>query len=378
MGRITQLQLYMLFSQFLFSTIIGFLISALVRNAGFMVWVSVILGSVCGCTITYLAYRLSLRRSTRSFGQYGHEILGKWIHYPLITLLICANMFTAAFILRQLVDFIVQNYLPKTPDWAVAAIFGLCIVQSVRSGPVMIFRSAQGLFFFSIISVLVFPLFTAREVNVDMAVAFVTNFDLGGTWNGILIITALFGEMGFIIYFFPYFVQPEKIMRSLVWAAFTAVIITLAVIITTILLFGPELTATLASPALELVRYIRAGAFLENLDPLLIVFWLFSIFLKISLFLLVSVLGLTHTLGLKDHKPFAYLMGMTMVCLSLFMFKSAAIVERITNYSETTILLITCTVPVLYLLVDIIRSPRKKEEQQVQQGQQGQTSIKGS
>jgi spore germination protein KB len=350
----------MFFSQFLFSTMIGFFISPVVRYAKFNVWVSVILGSILGLFIAYLSYRLCLKRPNQSFGQYGHEILTKWIHYPLIAFVIFVNLFSAAFILRQLVDFIVQIYLPGTPDWAISTLFGVCVARAVRAGPVTFFRSAQGLFFFSIITVVAFPLFVSKEINFDMAIALVTNYNFPGIWNGTMIVTALFGEMAFIVYIFPHLMHQEKTMKSLGWAAVTAAIVTMVSLLSAILLFGPELAANLTYPTLELIRYIRAGTFLENLDPLLIVFWLFSMFLKIGMFLLISVLGLTHSFGLKDHKPFSYLMAAIMVGLSIYMFKSTTKLEEITDHGETAFLLFSDTIPILYLLVDWLRSQRRR------------------
>ncbi|MHB0880685.1 GerAB/ArcD/ProY family transporter [Paenibacillus sp. SEL1] len=114
-----------------------------------------------------------------------------------------------------------------------------------------------------------------------MAVALVTAGQPAGIWNGTMIVVALFSEMAFIVYLFPYFVGTDKLMKSLMGATATAVVVILAVLLGCLLLFSSELTANLTYPTLELIRYIHAGVFLENLDPLLIIFWLFSIFLKI-------------------------------------------------------------------------------------------------
>jgi spore germination protein KB len=358
--RITNLQIYMFFSQFLFSTTIGFFVAPLVSTAGYMVWVSLVLGCALGIFITYLSYRLSIIRPHVSLGQYGQEILWKWIHYPLIYIVIIVNLYLAAFILRQITDFIVQNFLPGTPEWAIATLFGVCIAQGVRSGVVTIFRSAQGLFLISIVSVIAFPLFASQQIKFDMAIAFVTNVNLPGAWDGAMIIASLWGEMSFIIYFFPYILHPEKLMKPLRWAAYTAVVVTLVDILAVLFLFGPELTSNTSYPVLELIRYIRVGSFLENLDPLLVVFWIYSMFLKIALFLLVTVTVLTHSLRLKDHKPLTNLMAATMIFLSLYMFKDAAQVEQSMYTSETALLFFTCMIPALYLLVDGLRSSRKK------------------
>jgi spore germination protein KB len=358
--RITNLQIYVFFSQFLFSTTVGFFITPLVATAGVMVWISVLLGCALGLYITYISYRLSMRRPNGFLGQYGHEILGKWIHYPLIYIVIFINLFLAAYILRQFTDFIVQIFLPKTPDWAIATLFGVCIAQGVRSGLVTIFRSAQGLFILSIGSVVAFPMFASQQIKFDMAIAFVTNLNMPGAWKGAMIVASLWGEMSFIIYFFPYIKHPKKLMKPLRWAAYTAGVVSLINIFAILFLFGPELTSNMSYPVLELIRYIRVGSFLENLDPLLVLFWLFTMYLKIALFLFVSVSGLTHAIGLKDHKPFTNLMTAAMVFLSINMFRNAAQTEQIMNSSITALLLFTCLIPALYLLVDWIRSSRKK------------------
>lgn len=362
-GRITPMQVYMFFSQFLFSSIIGFFVSPLLRNAHFTAWLSVIAGAAIGLIIAYLTYRLSIKRPNLLFWQYGADIVGKWIHYPMCLLVVFVTLFASAFILRQLTDFMVQIYLPDTPNWAVAAVFGFCVARGVRSGITTIFRSAQGLFFFSILTVAIFPLFVVPEIRTDMAVALITNFDWRGTWNGAMMVAAIFGEMAFIAYFFAYFAHQHRLKKSLFWATVTAVIVILADVFATILLFGPKLGANLTYPILELIRYIRTGAFLENLDPLLLVFWLYSMFLKISFLLLTSVTGLTYTLGLKDHKPFSYMMSAAAIFLSLDMFESTANLERITRHAESAFLLFVDLVPVLYLLVDSLRSIRKKKDQ---------------
>jgi spore germination protein KB len=358
--RITRLQIYMFFTQFLFSTTVGFFIAPLVTTAGFMVWVSVLFGCALGLFITYLSYRLSMRRPNGFLEQYGHEIIGKWIHYPLIYIVIFINLYLAAFILRQFTDFITQNFLPETPDWAINSLFGVCIAQGVRSGPVSLFRSAQGLFLLSIGSVIAFPLFASKQLSFDKAIAFVTNLNMSGAWNGSMMFASLWGEMSFIIYLIPYIKHPEKLMKSLRWAAYTAGVVTLVNILAILFLFGPELTSNMSYPVLELVRYIRVGSFLENLDPLLVLFWLYTMYLKIALFLLLSVMGLTHTIGLKDHKPFANLMTATMIFLSMYMFNDAAQPEQIMKTSITALLLFTCMIPALYLLVDWLRSYRRK------------------
>lgn len=359
---ITLLQVYMFIAQFLFSTTVGFYLSSLVKIAGFSIWISILAGSMIGIGIIYLSYKLCMRRPERFLAYYGREIIGKWVHYPLMTLVIIFNLFTSALVFRQLIIFLVQNYLLETPYWAIALLFGLCISQGVRSGAATLFRSAQGLFWLSMLSSFSFPLFTSTQMHTEMAIGFLTNFDLSGTWKSTLTITSLFSELTFIIYIFPYVNQEKKMMKPIIWGVISGALITLVNVVSSILLFGTELTGNLSYPALEIIRFIRGSAFFENMDPLFIVFWLYSMFFKISMFLLTSVMGLAQMLGLKDHKPFAYTMTAAMIFIALYMNANSAQLSDLTTHAAPAASLFPSFVPVIYLIVDSIRSRRKGKQ----------------
>ncbi|QHT61103.1 GerAB/ArcD/ProY family transporter [Paenibacillus lycopersici] len=360
MKGITQVQLYVMLTQFLFSTAIGFYIGPLVEMAGFMSWMSTVLGWGFGLLLSYFSYRLYRKRPDSFLGEYGKEILGRWPHYILFAVAVVIHLYMAAFILRELTDFIIQIYLPGTPSWAVTTLFGLCIARGTRSGPVGFFRGAQGLFLFSVISVLTFPLFTVNPVDNDRLVALLTDFHPRGIWEGGILSTAFFAEMSFIIYLFPYFNHNRKTFRTLVWASLSALVVVVVNMIAVLLLFGSDLTANITYPTLELIRYMRAGSFLENLDPLLIVFWLFSMLLKIGLFLIVGTILATHLFGLKDHKPLSYGMSAAMIFLSMYLFDSMADIEKITDSGGSAMLILKAAMPSLYLFVDWLRNGRRK------------------
>jgi len=81
-------------------------------------------------------------------------------------------------------------------------------------------------------------------------------------------------------------------------------------------------------------------------------------YIKISLFLYVSVILLTHTFGLKDHKPLSRMMTATVILISLFMVRTEAELSYLFDHGEVAFLLITQTIPVIYLIVDRFRSSR--------------------
>ncbi|MGG4498316.1 GerAB/ArcD/ProY family transporter [Brevibacillus reuszeri] len=354
--KVTPTQLYMLFSQYLFTTILSFRQGALVGEAKFGVWVSLLIGSLCGLLFPYFSYRLAKRRPTRFFSHYGKEIVGSWLHYPLVLIMIFSYLFSAAFVLREMQDFLVEVFLPDTPDWAVTFIFCICVAYAVRSGIQTIFRCAQGIFFLTMIGMLFIPMFVMGEMNKDMSVAFFNHFNWEGIGSASYLVASLYGQMSFILFLFPFFSNQQKTMKSLVWATVTSLFIIFSNLIPTILIFGPDLTSNLIYPELELIRYIRAGYFLENLDPVLIAIWLTSLFIKISLFLYVAVLILTHSFSLQDHKPLSLSMTVLMAGISLLMVRTGADLARLMGHGEVMFLIVTEAIPILYLVVDWIRS----------------------
>ncbi len=355
LGRITQSQLYMLFSQFLFTTILGFLMGTLAEKAGYSAWLSLIAGAAGGLVVTYFSYRLAIKRPSQFFGHYGHAIIGKWLHYPLMVVMMFSFLFSASFVMRELQDFISDVYLPDTPEWAITSVFGVCVAYAVRSGAQTIFRAAQGFFFVSILGILIIPFFVGNAMNPDMAIALTNHFEPKGLWNATYFVMALYGQMNFILFFFPYLAKPHNTMKSVAWAVVTSLIVVLANLIPMLLIFGPQLSANMLYPELVLISYVRIGSFLENLDPVLIAVWLSSLYIKISLFLFVSVLSLTHTFGLQDHKPFSFTMTTMMVVICLFMAQSSPQLSELLGHGEMTFLLVTEIIPVVYLLVNAVR-----------------------
>lgn len=354
MEKVSQSQIYMLYSQYLYTTTLGFIIPLLMKTAQYMAWVSLLAGAVIGLLMTYGAYRLASKRPERNFAGYGGELVGRWLHYPLMFLMLFAILFVAAFIMRELLDLILQIYLQDTPSWAIAFLFGCTFVYVVRSGVGTIFRAAQGFFFISVVWIFVVPPFVFKELNFNMAVAFVNHFDAAGVWGGTYFMAAQFGEMAFIVFLFPYFAKKGKTMKSLCWATVTSVIIVLTGLISTILLFGPSLAGNLTYPELEMIRYIPPGGFFENLDPLIIAIWLSSLFVKISLLLFISVIGLTQTFGLKDHKPFSLSMTAMMVGLSLLMVRTAPELDHLATHGFVSFLIFVELIPLLYWAADWI------------------------
>lgn len=356
LGRVTQLQLYMLFSQYLFTTIIGLLIQPLIQTSRYMIVFSLIFGSIGGLFVTFLSYRLALNRPAQFFIHYGKDIVGKYLHYPLVIFMLLVYLLIGGMFTRALLDFIIEIYLPATPAWIIAVVFGICLVYAVRSGVETIFRSAQGVFLLMILGIIIVPFFVGKEIKMDMIYAFFNHFNFKESWRGTYFMMAIYGEMAQILLLFPYFADNNKTFKSLCWAAATSVVVTLTNLIPTLLIFGIDLTSNLTYPELELIRYIQVGNFFQNLDPLLIALLMTGLFIKVSLLLFTIVISLTHAFSLKNHKPFSLSLTAIMIGLSFYMVRSVMEFNDLVMHGFFTLMIFGEMIPIIYLIVEKIRS----------------------
>jgi spore germination protein KB len=359
--RITPNQLFCFFTLFYYSTIVGFTANHLIQMAQYDVLFVLCIGSLVGNIYAYFTLMLAKRRPDEFLFHYGKEIIPYWIHIGLMGILIFFCFHLGAVILREYEDFIVQTYLPTTPNWAVGTMFMIVVALTVRLGISTLFRVAQGLFFLILFSDIINTIFISRELKWDRWMAFITNHSVNGIANGSYFIFPLFGEIFIMLFLFPYFKEINKTFKAISGAIWFSLILLLSSLSCILLLFGPNLASHLTYPMLDMVRYFRIADFIENLDPFLIAIWSTSIYLKISILFYVSVLVMAQFFRLKDFRPFTYSLAAVMVAMSVQMSEGSAGIIRLFKESWPTFALVVEAIPFLYLLIDTIKQYFKKK-----------------
>ncbi|MGG1517155.1 GerAB/ArcD/ProY family transporter [Paenibacillus oryzisoli] len=320
--KVSQLELGLLFVLFNFSTGAGFMLGPLSSASGFQGWLVIIVGHFGGLAIAFMAYHFAKNRPNDFLAHYGKELIGRWLHIPMMVCYCFFFIHIASIVLRQTMDFLIQIYLPATPSWAIGGSFALVIWLAVRSGPEAIFRCAAGFFFVIFVTASFVPFLVGKELNYHSAVALITNLDMRQLTVASYPFIPWFGEMFLILFIFPLLAEPEKTRRTLVLSSLFSILFFELYYLLCILLFDKHLMAEITYPILEMLRFIRIGDFLENLDPIVVSIWIAGLFIKISLLLYVSVLIFAQLFKLKDTRPLSFSFGAIMVGLSMNVVKS--------------------------------------------------------
>ena len=360
-NTITPNQITLFLIIYFLSTFIGFFTVQLINNAQYDSLLVICISGLVGCIYAFLCVKLANRRPEEFIVHYGKEIFPNWIHLFLMGFIFFFCLHACSTLLKEYADFLIQVYLPETPEWAIGTVLGIVIAITARLGIVTLFRAAQGLFYIILLALLINGIFLGKELNFDRWIAFVTNHTLPGILKGSYFTTPFIGELGLFVFIFPFFTKKNKILKSFVWGIIFACFLIMTHIAQLLLLFGPNLVSHLSFPMLEMVRFIRIANFIENLDPLLIAIWSTMVYLKISFFFYLSAFILAQIFRLKDHRPLTFSLAAITVVTSVRLSENAAGLNFFMETTWPTYAYFAESIPILYLLMDTLRRFWKKK-----------------
>ncbi|WNS43904.1 endospore germination permease [Paenibacillus sp. MMS20-IR301] len=307
MNRISASQLVMMITIFLYSETAAFLMAPISKTASYSAVISMCLGGACGFVIILFSASLARNNPGEYFAVFGREIVGKWVHIPVMLLLAAYLIHRAAMGLRNIEDFLMVNHLPTTPETVIAILLGLAVALTVRAGIEAVARISEVIFFVNLIIIVgLTPLLLGIELQLPMVHAFVTNFDIVRTAAGTYQATPWFGDAFVILFIYPHFKEHIKTGRMVFWGVCFALTLILSYLIPSLLAFGPELAGNMSYPVMEYVRTLRIADFIETLDPFLTILYIPAVIIKISVLLYAAVISLTRLFALHDHKPLSF------------------------------------------------------------------------
>jgi spore germination protein KB len=350
MERVQQSQVFMLFVLFEFSSF-AFLIPSLVEMSGYSSWMGIIFGGAGGLLIIYFTVVLARLRPTLFFMHFGAEIVGKVPHI-FFSAFICFFAFhLASYLLREFNEFLIQNYLPSTPNWALGFVLGICIAVGVRSGIEAIFRFAQFTFFIVLLAFTLIPLLLGSELktNTFRGIGLLTNHNLPSIWNASIFMTPIFGEFFIILLIYPLIAHSQKTLKTVRWSIIVTAVVMLFELIPVLLILGDELAGNLTFPLLDTLRFIKIGDFLENLDPLIVAIWTTSFYIKISTLMYCCISGVSQLLSLKDYRPLTFSLTGLMIGYSIQMVENVAELEFLLRHVKIAFWLTAELIPLIYL-----------------------------
>ncbi|UUZ95404.1 endospore germination permease [Paenibacillus sp. P25] len=278
--KITPTQFSLLVNMFTVGDSILIVPSGLAAEAGQDAWLAALLTIGIGLLLVRLYASLAGRFPGKSLVQYTELILGKWAGKVISLWFFTFCLLFSSFLIRDIGEFVVTHNLPNTPVEVVNIIFLCLMIMGVRGGMEPLARTVQIffplLFLFFVFSVLtltpqiepehILPVFEAGMKPVIRAV--------------IPFVGIPYLELVLFLMIIPYVSDTEKAKSSLVKGMLVGSSTLFTVIVLSILVLGPELTARETYPSYALVKKINVGHFLQRIEAIMAAVWFLTIYIK--------------------------------------------------------------------------------------------------
>ncbi|CQR48303.1 Spore germination protein YndE [Paraliobacillus sp. PM-2] len=358
-GKISALQMTVLLYPTITATAILVLPATTGNFAKQDMWLSPIWASIFGYLSVFIAYLLHHYYPQKTLIQFSEKIVGvipgKLISFGFLFFLLHTNGLN----LRDYGEFVIGNFLPKTPMIVIILSMAFVCAITVYGGLEVMARASQ--FFFPVFVVLfLFIIILLVPVLNPENIFPILGEGLTPSLKGALIPSQWFNEFILISFFLPYLNRNGK---GLKWGiiAVTLVMITLVISnLFSLLLFG-DLTPFFTYPFMDAARYISIADFLQHVESIIMALWVTGMFIKISVFYYAVVIGVAQWLDLTNYRPIVFPIGFLLVVVSIW---STPSLQKLIDFSGTTwpfyAFLFQMLIPISLLFIAIIRKKRSK------------------
>ncbi|MFC5468873.1 endospore germination permease [Cohnella suwonensis] len=294
------------------------------------VWISMLVAGCIVLLVTLFVTKLAPLHPGQTLVQFSQEILGKGFGSIVIVIYMIQWYTIIPIVLRQFNDLVSIMLLGNTPKLAIMIILILLIVYATYAGGIEgIARCCEILG--PIILLMVLLVLAASAKNIDLRNLLPVYADSGITSiiKGSLAPASYLGHSVEYLMLAAFLQQPHKGSPYAFWAVIVASFAVLLSTLMAVATVGVNLSSNMWYPFFEMTRKISLFGFLENFDPLTIVIWVSSVFIKLAIYLFVSSYGTAQFLRIRNWKALIWFIAPVMLAFAMLP-KNA--VEATANY----------------------------------------------
>ncbi|CAG7644057.1 hypothetical protein PAESOLCIP111_04613 [Paenibacillus solanacearum] len=353
-GKISALQMGILMYPTIMATAILVVPSITFRHAERDMWISPIWGSVVGFALTFITYQLHKLYPGQNLIQYSEQVFGKIGGRVCGLLFLLMQLHDAGFVIREYGEFVIGNFLSRTPVVMVMGCLVAVCAFAVRSGVEVIARCGQVFVPLFILLLVMVMLLLGPEYTPHNMMPVLEN-GIGRSFRGALAVHSWFSDFMLLSFLLPAVSDGQNGRK---WGLIAVVSVMLTMVTTNIailMLFG-DLTVAFNTPFMVASRYIGLADFVEHLEAMTMAIWVLVIFVKMCIYYYVFVLGSACWLRLEDYRLIVFPAGICIVVLGVW---AAPNMQEMSSFFDSSGLLYSLTfkglLPALLCAVALVR-----------------------
>ena len=322
-------------------------------------WIASALTILPGLLFIFVYIQLIFLYPSMTYVEVNEKILGKWfgklasVLYLIYVLIITSGGY------RAIGDFFTTQVMVDTPIQVIIILFVLTSVIGVRLGLEVICRTALIFFPWIILLLSMLFLFLIPQMKLENIQPI-----LG---EGIKpIISGSYHQLGLpylqliiLLMVTPFVAEKSEMKKSFYLATIMGGFILTIIVLFSILILGADFTSRQAYPTYILGKKISIGNFLERVEVIVAIIWVFTIYFKVTICYYGLTLGLAQLLGLKNYQILIFPLSFLILPFSIFLLPN---VVSINNFNATTLTPYSLTICfILPLLLVVVGKVRKKQ-----------------
>lgn len=362
-NQLTDSQLINLVIIFLLGTyiIVG---SRTLIGTGTGAWTALILAVFPGILLAFILQALQKRFPGKTLVQYNEIILGKFLGNFLNLVYILYFIMLFNLISNNLAFIFTTIFYVQTPVWVFIFTMFIMSVSLVLGGLTTVGRMSEIATPFLIILIAIttflalaspttsitnlFPLFSEGIKPILQSAWFTFAFP--------------FGETIVFVMFLPYVKGQQKLAQNMIIGMIIGGFILLMTIIRNLLVMGSSMLQNSNYSSAHVTRLIELGGFIERVEIIIIVGWVFSIFMKGSIALLASGLAISQTFGLKNKNLIWPAILLITLIINHFLIGDQFTVIEINKKIYPYMVILQLFIPILLLLIAKLRGLKIKNQ----------------
>ncbi|TYP75484.1 GerAB/ArcD/ProY family transporter [Paenibacillus methanolicus] len=331
--QIGNLQFIVIACLFTIGDSILFIPSLVATAAGKDAWLAGLFALISGMGLLLFYTVLQRRYPRQTILALCDQLLGRYVGRAVSAAFVFVFLLlVASTLLREVGDFMATQILPNTPVQFIEMLFMLIVVRAVRGGAETIGRTAQIVAPWVLLLLVLLVLFVIPGSRISMIEPVLYNGVKPVISGGLQMIAVPYMEIASMMILFPLVRNDRRVRLNFVIGGALGGVILALVIFFCLANFGALIIRDSVYPTYLLAKKIELGEFLQRIEAIMAIAWMFSLFVKMAVCFYGTCVGAAHVLGLRDYRLFTFPLALLLLPLADMLAPNIIAYFRIAEY----------------------------------------------
>ncbi|GMK44332.1 germination protein GerKB [Paenibacillus glycanilyticus] len=277
---------------------------------------AMLLAGLAAIAVTFIAVKLSLLFPEDTFVEFVPKIIGKWLGKTVVFAYLLLWIAHAGIMLREYADFVHLTLFSATPLWVLVLFMVLVIIYAVHGGIHIVGRCSELIGPFLLLSIVAILLLSIPNLRPARLLPLMPTAGILPVLKGSASPASFLSESFLIVMLVAFLADKKKAVSSGLWGVGVTGILLLSGVINVLMILDNTVPAKLKYPIYSVIQYISVMEFIQNLDILMVIGAIFSIFVKLCIYLFMASYGTAQLIHIRKWRSMLWIIGVLIFAIA--------------------------------------------------------------